>query len=491
MIYDSIIFTDSSAGLARIKPLGAFTIAYTLRQIGLTVLVIDHFGSLTNDKLYYILSNSVGKNTLFIGYSSSVFANSKNNFLPIPIEEFKNINKKIKEINPNTKIVFGGALSNKICNYNLKFRDNLGVDFAIHGYSESMIIEFVKNLKNNNSQKSNKIYNNLVEIDYDYKGDLIDYRNSKHYWHDTDLVFQKEALPLEIARGCIFKCKFCAYPLLGKNPNDNSYIRLEDNILEEILDNYQRFKTTTYVIVDDTFNERSEKIEMLLRIRDRSKLDLNFVGYNRLDLIARKKEQINLLKDLNFNGMFFGIESFNYDSAKSIGKGLRPEEAIETLYKLKNKFGKTLSITGGFIIGLPHETPETYNRWFDLCRQEDFPVDSFNIGKLGISTTSHSQSEFFKNPEKYGYVVGGKNYWKNAVWDSDTCEKIAQNSMLELFNSGRQKTPVFVAAGLSIINSNFNDLVSASYKNIKTKDLEIQFQNKIKEYLESVITFIQ
>ena len=46
----------------------------------------------------------------------------------------------------------------------------------------------------------------------------------------------------------------------------------------------------------------------MLRVRDRSKLDLSFFGYNRLDLIARKHDQLDLLKDLNFKGMFFGIE---------------------------------------------------------------------------------------------------------------------------------------------------------------------------------------
>jgi radical SAM superfamily enzyme YgiQ (UPF0313 family) len=32
-----------------------------------------------------------------------------------------------------------------------------------------------------------------------------------------------KVLPIEIARGCIFKCKFCSYPLNGKQNLDFRY----------------------------------------------------------------------------------------------------------------------------------------------------------------------------------------------------------------------------------------------------------------------------
>lgn len=43
-----------------------------------------------------------------------------------------------------------------------------------------------------------------------------------HVWHPRDCVQPGEALPLEMARGCIFKCKFCRYPFIGKSKNDFS-----------------------------------------------------------------------------------------------------------------------------------------------------------------------------------------------------------------------------------------------------------------------------
>lgn len=485
MKFKAVIFTDSTAGLARIKPLGAYSIAEVIRSKGLETLVIDHLSKISEEDLKHIVQMIIDDETLLVGYSSSLFWNDKNNdILPIPTEKFKDLNFLIKRLNPKIKIIFGGAITRRITNHVEKNNDNLGIDYVIHGYAEKMMEDFIDDLLKNRKPKFNNFKNKIYEIDYDQKGDQVDFRNSKHHWNDHDIIFPGEALPLEVARGCIFKCKFCAYPLLGKNPNDDSYIKLEENLLSEILENYEKFKTTTYVIVDDTFNERTDKLEMLLRVRDKANLDLNFLGYNRLDLIARKPQQLNLLKDLNFNGMFFGIESFNYESAKSIGKGLRPEEATETLYKIKDVFKNKVSITGGFIIGLPYETPETFDNWFNKITDKNFPIDSFNLCGLGISNNTHNQSEFFSNPQKYGYTLLENGNWKNDVWTSQECSKLSQELIFKVYNNGRQRVPMFIAAGLSIIGFDFNQNFLTSFKDIRTDETLNLFNNKIKEYIE-------
>ena len=44
---------------------------------------------------------------------------------------------------------------------------------------------------------------------------------------------------------------------------------------------------------------------MMARIRDRSKIDLNFVGFIRMDLVNRFPEQIKLLADMNMNSQYY------------------------------------------------------------------------------------------------------------------------------------------------------------------------------------------
>jgi radical SAM superfamily enzyme YgiQ (UPF0313 family) len=488
--YHGIIFTDSIGFGTGLRPLGAYCIANELRSHGYNILVINYLHKIDFILVLKLLEKFISEDTLFLGYSTSLFPStfSKDGFLPIPIENFQSINTRAKAINPKLKIIFGGANSKRLTGYNLGKKDSLGVDYVMHGYSEQMIIDFVKNLENNLPQNTSKSIYGLGEIEYDHTGKLFNFQQSKHTWVEEDLIGTTEALPLEVARGCIFKCKFCAYPLLGKNPKDNSYIKLEENLREEIIENYQKFKTTTYFIVDDTFNERTDKIEMMLRIRDSVKLDLNFVGYNRLDLISRRPEQLGLLKQLNFDGMFFGIESMNYESAKSIGKGLRPEEIKDTLYRIKSEF-PSCSITGGFIIGLPHETRETLDQWMPWVIDRNAPIDSISVVGLGLSNSTHTQSEFASNPEKYGYIpIDPYGGWKSNTWTSLECQTMADKITQDAIDSGRSKVPVFMAVNMLKLDYNFEYLKNLPMKDLSTNDMRHRMRNFVSLYVQKLLS---
>lgn len=492
MKYDSIILTDTKTPY-RLRPLGAYVIANSLRERGYTCLVIDFFTHMKKEKLLAFLEKFIGDNTIFVGYSSSLLASNNNNFqyLGVDVEYFLEINKKIKELNPKTKIIFGGSYTPKFSKYCQKIGNNLGVDYLIHGYSETMIVDFVENFRKGKSQKFSKKNNGLYEIDFDYRGDSFNFCDKKHFWHNDDLIFEREALPLELSRGCIFKCKFCSYPLLGKNKNDLTYLKTEENILEEILSNYDRFKTINYQIIDDTFNERTDKLEILLRVRDRSKLDLTFVGYNRLDLIHRFPEQISLFKDLNFLGHFFGIETYNYASSKIIGKGLKEKDATETLHKIKKVFNDNVSLGAGFIVGLPKENIHTFSDWFSRVIHKDYPLDSFILTPLYLSETTHTKSEFFSNPEKYGYVFEKKDKtdmfetltWKNEYWSQEDCINIVNQCKKILYENGRNKISSFLTVGLSSLEKDFSSFLNVPLRNMDDVYYEKKLYERVDEYV--------
>jgi radical SAM superfamily enzyme YgiQ (UPF0313 family) len=493
MKYDAIILTDTKTS-HRVKPLGAYVIANALRQAGYSCLVIDHFTQIKKEKLFYFLQSFIGDNTIFVGYSSTLLMSKideKYQYLGVDVDYFSEINQHIKKLNPKIKIIFGGGYSKKFSQFCIENKNNLEVDYLIHGYSESMIVDFMIRQKEGKTQKFSKKNYGLYEIDYDFKGDSFKFCDEKFEWHNDDLIFEKESLPIELSRGCIFKCKFCAYPLLGKNKNDLTYIKTEENVLSEILSNYERFKTLNYQIIDDTFNERTDKLETLLRVRDKSKLDLKFVGYNRLDLIHRFPEQISLFKDLNFVGHFFGIETFNYESSKIIGKGLREVNATETLFKIKASMN-IVNIATGFIVGLPKETMSTFYDWFMRVAKDNYPIDSFIINPLFLQQTTHTSSEMFNDPSKYGYTfVEDKKYsgsylqttWKNDYWSFEDCKKIVNDIRSLLYKNGRNKTSSFVSMGLT---SDDGDLISVL--NIPERELDLQFYEKrLSEKIEKYV----
>lgn len=475
--YCGVIFT--SAPLNGVRPLGAYTLAHQLRLYNHNILVIDFFERIPKHRLHELLKKYISRGTIFLGYS--------NNFLSLDqsFEELlEALNSFAKTLNPDIKIIFGGSKSKQLMMKTMKSKNSLGIDYVFHGFSERMLLDFVENEINKIDHSYAKVLSKIKEIDYDQKGSSFDFHESNHRWHETDFITENETLPIEVARGCIFKCKFCAYPLLGKDIKDDSYIRKEENILNEILDNYEKYGTSRYFIVDDTFNERTDKIELLLRIRDRSKVDLSFVGYNRLDLIARKPNQLKLLKELNFDGMFFGIESLNYASAKAIGKGIRPEEIKNTLYKIKSEYPEC-SIYSGFIVGLPYETKETFYEWSSWLLSPESPVDSIDMNSLGLSFNTHSSSEFSLNPEKYGYRKKEDNpfEWENDHWNYYECRELADKFIEDSIKSGKQKISAFTAAGYMRYGYDYKTLI----KTKKNEFNEIELKNKIKEFISNYL----
>jgi hypothetical protein len=491
MSYHGIILTDAISP-HRIRPMGAYVIANELRKHGYNILVIDFYYQMGN-RLEELLAAAIDSNTMFVGYSSSLFATKRMGiFLPDNnYEHFTKTNQFIKSLNPTTQILFGGANTKAIAAFNLKHRSNLGVDYVMHGYSESMIVDFLNNIKNKLPQTVRSTYNNLKEIDYDFKAEKFEFNKSCHSWSEQDVILKNEVLPLEVARGCIFKCKFCAYPLLGKNPNDNSYIKQEDVLLREILENYEKYNTTNYFIIDDTFNERSDKIRMLLNVRDRSKLDLNFGAFNRIELISRKPEQLHLLKDLSLNSMFFGIESLNYESAKAIGKGIKKEEIAETLAKIKHVFNNKVSITTGLIIGLPYETEETFQKNFEWITREDSGADTITISPLELATSTHTESGFISNPEKYGYkIINANGTWESKHWTSDRCRELAMGYISEIQKSGRQKVSSYAALVLSGLGYDFQSLIKTSEKDLNYSVIKEQQKTFINTYVEQLRTLL-
>ncbi len=495
-MYHGIILTEA-ANPIRIKTLGAYTIANVLREQGLNILVIDMFSQVEENKLYALLEKSISAETLFVGYSGSLFLtlspDGHENLFPGGQALFQRINAKIKSLNANTKILFGGSPANRIWATIVEQQQSLGLDYVFFGYSDHMIRDFVERLRANRVQQVSKRAHGVGLIDYDSRGDLYPFRNNNHRWHDHDFVLPGEALPLEVARGCIFKCKFCSFPLLGKHKQDDSYTRLEENILGEVLDNHARWGTTTYFVVDDTFNERTSKLEMLARVRDRSKIDLNFSGFLRLDLVARLPGQLELLVDLNFRGLYFGIESLNYESAKSIGKSIQPSEVKDWLYKIHESFDYNTMIQAGFIVGLPHETEDTFREWAEWAISDQSPINLNDFSALYLSSSSHSESEFLRNPEQYGYrYVGGvrNSKWVNDHWDWQRCHRLAKEYESRAFNSGRSRVGSLVAPGLVKLGYDFNKLSSYSLRDLFAGELQYKIARYRNDYFNRLNNYL-
>ena len=521
--YDAIILSGIDY-LIPFKTAGAYHISAQLRKHGYSVKVIDNFTWLLKnrkDELFKYMDDHIGSNTLFVGFSTTFM-----NLFEAPAGMFKKhikfktlYNKKNRHLQKKTKeqsienlqefiefiflkyshvqIVVGG--SGPTTNIFVEIYED-EIDCWIKGLAEDSVIKYLESLKNNEK---------IPRIIEDPFASNFDFHELTPSFYPEDTVFQHEVLPIEISRGCRFACKFCSYPLLGRKPSDE-YIRSEESLYKEFMHNYDNFGTTQYQITCDTFNETTEKLERVKKAIDRSGIKINFWAYIRLELLHAFPEQIPLLKEMGIGSTFFGLETFNYESGKCIGKGLTRDKQIETLQKAKDCWGPEVLLHAGFIVGLPYDTPETVKYWTDLLIRRETALDSISINPLYLvpdniiesgNTSRVFFSEFDLNYKKYGYIKTEKG-WKNEYWTQleaaavarEVMQKFEATSKDPLANNYRAAMHPVALMNSRIINPDYSwkDIITPQ-KSLKETNIWVQNQRKIKydiyeKYAENVFT---
>jgi radical SAM superfamily enzyme YgiQ (UPF0313 family) len=408
--YHAVLFT--SCPTITTKPFGAHKVAHELRQHGFSVLVVNYLHLFSIEELKIIIDKSVSDQTLFVGLSNTFLGhvpikNAKsisinfqwfNAFLPQGPDADEEFVNYIKNINPQCKIVVGGTRTHP--NYN-----NKNVDYAVIGYADSSIVELACYLASG-APISVKNYKNVfgTYILEDDIAEKFDFNNSTMIWCDDDVVVPGEVLPLEISRGCIFSCKFCAYRLNGKQSLD--YLKNFDLIYNELLNNYNNYNITKYRLLDDTFNDTEEKIDIMLDIVKKLPFQPQFGGYARLDLLAAKPQTIQKLFDMGFRHMFFGIETLNKKSGSIVGKGGDPDKLVQTVVDMKKLYGDEITLHGSFICGLPAESKQSVTETMQRLISRQLPLDTVTYYPLAIlKKTAHVwDSAFNLDFEKYGYT---------------------------------------------------------------------------------------
>jgi hypothetical protein len=446
------------------KPLGAYRVATELRKHGYTVKVLDYFGSWIEnpDVFFELLDLVVGDNTLFVGFSGVFFTPNKApgteiirrwqdyedmgelTAWPLPQNQMQSIFDRIRDRWPHVKLVYGGT------NSNLKVKQLIStMDYVVKGLADISAIELADHLRKGTSVKFMPSGSRAKIIDYDTKATNFDFRHSMVEYTESDHIVPGEVLTLETSRGCLFKCSFCGYPLIGRKKGDPDYHKTTESMAHELRKNWEEFGVDTYMFVDETFNETTTKIENVLRARDIAGVDLKFGCYLRIDLVARFPEQLQLLKQLGLVSAFMGIESFYKPSAMAIGKSTDPEKVKETLFLMKQTI-PGIKLIGGLIIGLPYDNPDTLETWVPWVVSQDCPIDMPRFNPLYVEGTN---SDIAKNPGNYGYTLyfdeaSGKTLWRNQWWDQNQARAYALKTMEQCWDTGRIRLATWDLLGM-------------------------------------------
>jgi hypothetical protein len=421
--FDAIIVTDTPTYPNWTRGYGAHRIATHLRENGYSVLVVDFSAALTIDTWEEILKVSVGPDTRFVGFSTTwwpyrkakhnqkhvnLSANLRDNvsdeYRPseetkaktftefVAIGQAKIWLDVIKKYNPKTKILLGGA--------KIDWYPDFPADHFMSGYSEVQILDFL--------QQPRRIWNKLINHDTHAESRDWGWSDSFTRYTEYDQIRSDEILTLEAARGCRFKCLYCAFPLIGKK-DIASYIKSKDALYKELLENYERWGITSYWIADDTVNDSNEKLQYMAEVIKLLPFKPKFRCYLRLDILAMNPQQAQLLLDIGMVSCFFGIETFHPKAAKLIGKGMDQEKRKQALYDAQKIWGDKVSVNAGYIIGLPNEN------YADMCESHawfmrpESPVHAVFYFPLMINPVgvypNHPTSELDRTYEKHGYTI--------------------------------------------------------------------------------------
>ena len=424
------------------RPIGPYRIRTFLEAHGYSTRVIDYVPFFTSDQLDKALSASITSKTKVLALSTTFTA-----FTPDVFTIFNDIVLKYKSMYPNLKVVCAGP--------NPTTTLMSCIDMYIIGYGENAILSVL-----NNTANKVRSFNDIPLLN-----GTFDYGFPNEYstkWLPEDRLHNTDVLSLEVGRGCIFKCAFCAFPLNGKKKND--FIRDAFELRDELMYNYETFGITRYNLTDDTFNDSSYKLEHLLKVFSDLPFDLRFTAFVKPELVVVFPEQIELLAELGMESGSWGIESLSGDTRKVIHKGYDYFDKIapamtEIKEKAIKRGVKHYTNFYNMIVGLPGESEDTILKHHEyLCNSYECDgMDFFALGINNKNTQNTPLSPIDQNPEKYGYKVRPTPnptimVWRNEHMTTKRAQTLAKEIMVESY----KHTKLSGWASSNLWNTGFN-----------------------------------
>lgn len=405
-----LILSENSNGAwpyLHYRGVGAFELKKRIKSRGYECDIIDWFTRWSHCDLKLVIDN------FFKGADYPVIAIST----PFDHKDLEHIGEVIvwaRNKYPNIKIIHGGARTFKSQYQHL-------ADIFFLGRSMQMFDDWLDK-KDISKYKINDKPLILVNHKFDQNIDnpvlpMID---------DGDCLTHRDILGFEVGVGCKFNCTFCNYELR----NAKITKLLDPYELKDYFNQaYNKYGIVEYFTSDDTINETDEKLEIIAEAMSGLNFHPRITSFARLDLINSRKRQQELLKQIQFRALFFGIESFNAEAAKTIRKKTGFGNIYETLGYVRDNCPDTFTI-GSIIVGLNKDSLESIKSSLDRVVNEKL-LTSVQIYTLNIVNANgvidpYYLSDLEKDPKKFGYKITDFNFFHKGNhtlhdlhWESD------------------------------------------------------------------------
>jgi len=330
------------------------------------------------------------KNKTKIGLSDKEIEKRIKNFNPDVVgitsmftayfQDAHNLARLVKKINPNIKVVLGGA--HVSINPELTVKDK-SVDIAIKGEGEETLWEIVKALKNRKDytnikgtvmRKGNKTISNPPRYPIENL-DTLPFPAYHLFPLETYFKVAKESpflmrskqCSVISSRGCPGDCSYCSIHSVwghvwrGRSPR---------NIVDEMEFLIKNYGVKEFGFLDDSVACSKKRMEEICKEITKRKLDIKWSTPNGISHWTLNEQLLDKMKASGCYRVTFGIESGNLKTREFIGwkKNFSLEQA-KRITKYANRIG--LWTISTFIIGFPYEDEKSINDTINFAIESD------------------------------------------------------------------------------------------------------------------------
>ena len=189
---------------------------------------------------------------------------------------------------------------------------------------------------------------------------------------DRSIFRGKKYLPIrlvEFARGCRFKCDFCAIQSFFDATHNH---RPVDQVVAEI----QRVRRPGQLIffIDDNLTSSLDRAKELMRAL--IPLKIRWVSQSAIN-VAFDEEALALMKRSGCQGVLVGFESLAAETLTEMNKGFNLMRG-GARQALQNFRRHGIRVYGTFIFGYDHDTLDTFGATVEFAKREGLFIAAFN-----------------------------------------------------------------------------------------------------------------
>lgn len=385
-----------------IFPIGVGYIATALKEAGFEFDILDmDVHKYSPEKIEEVLKNMPRYDVVMFGCIITGYRIAKQ------------VARIVRKLNKDTIIIAGNSVASSIPRHLLEYTE---VDIAIMGEGDETIVELLKNLHSPEKIKGIvfkdrgtpifrytplrepiKNLDTIPIIDwelFDMKKYLVKNRNSISEPHPVGYS-NLQAMPVNSARGCLFRCSFCYQVFCNTKYRYRSIKHLGKE-----LDNLKKLYDVNYITYYDDLTifskQRAEEFVDLMTGRN-----IYWTACCRAGLFTR--QDVRLLRKLKNSGcvsLGYSLESANKEILKAMHKHISLQSFAEQKKALDNAEIATIT---SIILAYPQETEETLRETYNFCYDNDiYPSTGY--------LQPQPMTPMYDYAKKYGYIKDEEEY---------------------------------------------------------------------------------